>query len=80
MDKTHQDKTYRDKTYRPKTYRRQNISVTKHISDKTYRRQNILVTKLIGGQNVSATKRIGWLKKVINKVQTFLDNFSVKNP
>jgi hypothetical protein len=35
----------------------------KHTGDKTYRRQNISATKRIAGQNVSAKKHIGWLKK-----------------
>ncbi len=43
-----------------KTYWRQNISATKSIGYKTYRLQNISATKHIAGQNVSATKRIGW--------------------
>jgi hypothetical protein len=59
-----------------KTYRRQNISATKPIGDKTHWRQNVSATKRIGdktyhlsatksivGQNASAKKRIGWLKK-----------------
>jgi hypothetical protein len=34
----------------------QNVSMTKHIGDKTYR-----------WQNISATKRVGWFKKITNK-------------
>jgi phosphoglycerate dehydrogenase-like enzyme len=59
----------------------QNVSATERISNKTYRRQNILATKHIGGQNELATKRSGWFfKKVINKIRSFLDKYSIKNP
>ncbi len=50
-----------------KTHQRQNISTTKRIGDKTYQRQNMSAKKRIARQNVSAD-----LKKVINKIQTFL--------
>jgi hypothetical protein len=82
------DQKYREKTYRQKTYWRLNISTTKHIDDKTYRWQNISETNRNGdktywqqkvlpyrGQNVSGTKRIGWLKNNKSKNQSFLDKW-----
>jgi hypothetical protein len=63
----------------------QNISATKHVGDKTYRRQIISMTKSIAGQNVSLDKTYrrqnvsAGLKKVINKIQTFLDKYSIKS-